>query len=100
MIRVELKKLQANLEKYYKLLDDGEHIEVTENGELIYTLTESLNPPKIKFYRKKKGVVKKKRVLGQHAGWINIPDDITSPLPQDIMDTFYKESTNSSKVKR
>ena len=97
MIRVELKELQANLQKYMKLLDKGEQIEVLENGKVIYALTESLTPPKIKFHRKRKRGKRKRRVLGRHAGWIEVPDNICD-LPQEIIDSFYTGSLVSPKV--
>ena len=95
MIRVELKDLQANLDYYLDKLDEGEKIEVLENGKVIYKLTEPfVREPGPRPPRHRKGERKLQGPLG-----LLDPDEFSSSTPQKIVDLFYSSTLPDSRRK-
>lgn len=97
MLRVELKELQANLDFYFRKLEEGEKIAVTENGTVIYVLNEPFErAPAVPKPTACQG--SDRRVLGQPAGmWDS--EDFQIQTPEEIIDLFYNSTLPEPKGK-
>ena len=99
MLRVDLKELQANLDYYFKKLEEGEHIEVLEHGKVIYKLTEpfvheSEPLPETLQSKPRKG----ERIFHGPLGLLD-PDAFSMSTPDEIVELFYNSALPDSKRK-
>ena len=88
MIKVELKELQANLDFYFKKLDQGEQIAVLENGNVVYELTEPFERESEQHQNFSRDG---ERVFYGPLGLLN-PDEFSLTTPQEIADLFYNST--------
>jgi hypothetical protein len=84
MIRVELKVLQANLDFYMTKLEEGEQIDVLENGVSIYKLTEPFGRSNIELPKRERKL--KERPFGLMKGQFVVPDNYDDLLSPEMID--------------
>lgn len=73
---VGVHEAKTHLSRLLELVRNGEEVVITNRGAEVARLVPPPKPPK--------------RVLGFDAGRLVVPDDFDDPLPDDLLELFYK----------
>ena len=74
---VNIHEAKTHLSKLLKRVEGGEEIVIASAGKPVAKLTRVAAPGP-------------KRIFGSEAGRFKVPDDFNDPLPDDILDDFYR----------
>jgi prevent-host-death family protein len=74
---VNIHEAKTHLSKLLKRVEGGEEIVIASAGKPVAKLTRVSAPGQ-------------KRIFGSEAGRFKVPDDFNDPLPDDILDDFYR----------
>jgi antitoxin (DNA-binding transcriptional repressor) of toxin-antitoxin stability system len=85
-IQVTKDEAIQQIEELLKKAESGDEILIAEEGKLIA----SIEPPKSDCHPEETFVKDGKRIAGSAKGQFIVPDEFFDPLPDDIVDSFYK----------
>lgn len=77
MKTVNVHEAKTHLSKLLKQVEEGEEIVIANAGKPVAKLTRVSSAGQ-------------KRIFGSEAGRFQVPDDFNDPLPDDILDDFYR----------